>query len=137
VDTECSTDTDLAPETVWMALRDWRTGVVPMASGDRCELQGDFVVGAVIASVPEGLDIVLDTRIVTIVENEVFEAETPFNGLTLLDHYSLQRLADGGTHITHKLIIEGDADAAAAAGPRISEDYPEAKEDLLTVARKR
>jgi hypothetical protein len=134
--TEYSADTELAPKTVWAALRGWMTGAIPIASGDHRELRGEFVEGATIASTPEGLDIVLDTAIVTIVENEVFEAETPFNGLKLLDHYDLQQLVGGGTRVTHKLGIDGDADAAAIAGPRISADFPEAMEDLLTVALK-
>ncbi|HEV2637057.1 MAG TPA: polyketide cyclase [Actinocrinis sp.] len=136
--TEYSTETDLAPETVWTALRDWSTGVVPPANGDRHELHGEFAVGSTIASSPEGLGIVLETTIVTLTENEVFEAETPFNGLILLNHYSLRRLADGGTHITHKLVIGGDAadEMGPTVGPRISEDYPESMEDLLAVARK-
>jgi hypothetical protein len=133
--TDHSADTDLAPEVVWAALRDLNTGVVPYANGDRRELRGEFVEGATIASVPEGLNIVLDTTITTIVENELFEAVTTFNGLQLMERYHLRRLPDAGTHITHTLVIDGDADVAAAAGPRISADYPEVMEELLTVAR--
>lgn len=136
--TDYSTETDLAPETVWAALRDWSTGVVPQAGGDRHELQGEFAVGSTIASSPEGLGIVLESKIVTLVENEVFASETLFDGLLLLNHYSLRPLADGGTHITHRLGISGDAadEMGPTVGPRISADYPESMEDLLTVARK-
>lgn len=137
--TDYSTDTDLPAETVWAALRDWSTGVVPQASGDKHILQDEFAVGGTIASTPAGLDVVLDTKIVTLVENELFEAETLFNGLLLLNHYTLRPLADGGTHIVHKLLISGDAadELGPTVGPRISEDYPELMEDLLAVARKR
>jgi hypothetical protein len=49
----------------------------------------------------------------------------------------VQRLADGWTRITRELHITGDDEQAATAGPRITEDYPEAMEDLLAVARQR
>lgn len=134
--TDYVAETDLAPKTIWAALRDWSTGVIPQASGDRRELQGEFAVGATIASTPEGLGIVLDTRIVSIAENEELLLETPFNGLSLQDRYRLQRLPGGGTLLTRTLVVDGDdAEGAATAGPRISADFPEAIDDLLTAAR--
>lgn len=135
--TEYNVDTDLPTDKVWAALRDWTTGAAPMASGDRRDLQGEFVVGAIIESVPEGLDLVLPTTILAITENELFEAVTPFSGLDLLERYTLKRLADGGTRLTRELHIDGDAEQAAVAGPRITEDYPEGLDDLLSVARNR
>lgn len=135
--TEYSTNSELQPEDIWKALRDWSTGVVPAASGDRHELRGPSAVGSTIATTLPEQDGVLATTIIAVVADTVFATDTPYNGLSLLNHYSLQRLTSGGTRITHSLAIggEGADEAAPQIGPHIVPGFPEAMEDLLDVAR--
>lgn len=135
--TEYSTETDLTPEAVWDALRDWSTGVVPQASGDRHELAGDFAAGSTISSALAGQDTVLRTDVLAVVEHTLFAAETPFDGLRLLVHYSLQRTAGGGTKVSHLLTITGDGadDTGPKIGPHISADFPETMDEVLSIAR--
>ncbi len=135
--TDYSIATDLPPDAVWNALRDWTTGVVPQASGDRHQLRGAFAAGGTITSNLAGQDTILQTAILAMVDNTLLATETPFNGLNLLTYYSLQQSADGGTHVTHTLTITGEGadDQGPKIGSHISSDFPETMNEVLTIAR--
>jgi hypothetical protein len=136
--TEYSTETDLSPEAIWASMRALRTGAIPSANGDRFELQGPFAPGSIILSTPEGLGVTLESRITEAVENETYADETQFNDLILENRYHLTRSDRKGTRVTRGLIITGPgaADTGPTAGPRIAQDYPEAMDELIDVARR-
>ncbi len=136
--TAYTVDTDLAPEAIWGALRALQTGAVQLSSGDRRELNGPFEVHGTISVTPVGLD-TLQSTITELVVNQVLAEQTNFNGLVLLLRHTLRPLSGGGTHITRQLEISGEnADhEGPIVGPRISEDYPEALDELVASARTR
>lgn len=84
---------------------------------------------------PQGQD-TLRSRIVELVENEAYADETSFGELTLRFRHALARLDDGGTRVTHALVIDGpDADQVGPElGPQISADFPAAMSDLIAAA---
>jgi hypothetical protein len=131
-------DTDLAPAAIWGALRALQTGAVPLRSGDRRELTGPFAVHGTIAVTPVGLG-TLQSTITELVANQVLAEQTNFNDLVLLLRHTLRPLSGGGTRITRQLEISGDnADREGPiVGPRISEDYPAALDELVASARTR
>jgi len=95
-------------------------------------------VQGTIAVTPVGLD-TLQSTITELVANQVLAEQTNFNGLVLLLRHTLRPLSGGGTRITRQLEISGDnADREGPiVGPRISEDYPEALDELVASARTR
>ena len=134
--TEHEIDTDSAPATVWAALRDLETGVTPLASGDRRALDGDFEVQGTITATPVGLQ-PLTSTIVELVPGEVLATRTVFDRLVLLLRHTVQARDGSGTRIVRRLEIDGDSadDRGPVVGPRISEDYPEALEEIVRTAR--
>lgn len=136
--TEYTADADLAPEAIWASLRALQTGAVPLSSGDVRELNGSFAVGSTISVTPVGLG-PLESTITELAVNQVLAERTNFNGLVLLLRHTLHPLTDGGTRITRRLEISGEnADQQGpVAGPRISEDYPEALTEMIAAARTR
>ena len=136
--TAYTVETGLAPEAIWGALRALQTGAVPLRSGDRRALNGPFEAHSTIAVTPVGLD-TLQSTITELVANEVLAEQTNFNGLVLLLRHTLRPLSGGGTRITRQLEISGEnADhEGPIVGPRISEDYPEALDELVASARTR
>lgn len=133
--TEYTAEADLAPETLWGALRALQTGAVPLGSGDRRELNGPFAVASTIAVWPVGLD-PLHSTITELVEHEVLAEQTHFKGLVLLLRHTLRPIS-GGTHITRRLEIRGEQvdQEGPVVGPRISADYPEALDEMIALAR--
>lgn len=136
--TEFTTESPLPPATVWDALVDLETGVIPMASGDGRALDGPFVAGGTITATPTGLG-PLQSLILELVPHQALATQTNFNGLILTLRHTLQPTPGGGTHLTRQLQITGaDADdQGPIAGPRISEDYPDALTEIITTAGKR
>lgn len=136
--TEHSVETTTEPGNVWAALRDLHSGTPLSESSDRFELHGPFAVGTELSVTPQGQD-TLRSRIVELVENEVYADETSFGGLTLLFRHTLSRLNDGGTRITHALVIDGqDADQVGPElGRQISADFPTTMRDLVAAAERR
>lgn len=134
--TDFTADTELDPEAVWRALRALHTGQVPFASGDRRCLTGPFAVGGTIAVTPVGLG-TLETTITELSEGRLLAEQTRFGDLTLLLTHTLHPLDGGGTRIIRQLQIDGDkADTEGpVTGPRISDDYPEALQEIITLAR--
>ena len=134
--TDYSLDTDLAPGAVWGAVRALQTGQVPLASGDRRRLTGPFAVGGTVAVTPVGLG-TLESTITELSEGHLLAEQTRFGELILLLRHTLNPLASGGTRITRQIQIDGgQADIEGpVVGPRISEDYPEALQEIVAVAR--
>lgn len=134
--TEYTAETTASPAAVWAALRDLHNGIALSEKSDRFELHGPFVVGTEISVTPQGQD-TFRSRITELVENEVYADRTSFGDLTLLFRHTLERLADGGTSITHRLEIDGDGadEAGPELGPQISGDFPVAMDDLIAAAR--
>jgi hypothetical protein len=134
--TDYSLDTDVAPDAVWRALRALQTGQVPLSNGDRRQLNGPFAVGGTVAVNPVGLG-TLESTITELTEGQLLAEQTRFGDLILLLRHTLHPLDGGGTRITRQIQIDGDkADIEGpVAGPRISEDYPEALQEIITVAR--
>jgi hypothetical protein len=134
--TDCTLDTDVAPDAVWRALRALETGEVPSASGDRRQLNGPFAVGGTIAVTPAGLN-TLESTVIELVEGRLLAVQTRFGELILVLRHTLRPMDDAGTRITRQLQIDGDkADIEGPiVGPRISESYPEALQEIVTVAR--
>lgn len=130
-------ETDQAPDVVWQALRALQTGQVPLSTGDRRELDGAFEVGGTVSVTPVGID-TLQSTITELDENKVLAEQTHFNGLVLLLRHTLDPVG-GGTRITRRLEITGDTadEQGPIAGPRISEDYPEALDEVIATARSR
>ena len=88
---------------------------------------------------PGGSDEALTSTIVELVDGRRYADRTEFNGLSLTDRHELAPLADGGTRITHRLIIGGQAATTVGPnlGPQISEDYPAVMDELITAATTR
>ena len=135
---EFTTETPLAPSTVWAVLVDLETGVIPLASGDGRALDGPFVVGGTITATPAGLS-PLRSVILELHPEQAFATRTSFNGLVLTLRHTLQPTPGGGTHLTRQLQITGEdaEDQGHVAGPRISEDYPDALAEIITTAQNR
>ena len=133
--TEYSAETTTEPSRVWAALRDLHSGTQLSEASDRFDLHGPFAVGTELSVTPQGQD-TMRSRIVELIEDEVYADETSFGELTLLFRHTLARLNDGGSRITHALVINGkDCDQVGPElGPQISADFPEAMSDLIAAA---
>jgi hypothetical protein len=133
--TEHTIDTDLAPEAVWAALAALETGEAPMGNGDRREANGPFEVGTTISATPVGIA-TLESTITELTPRRVLAVQTNFNDLVLLLRHVLIPLDGGGTRIVRQLEITGAGadEQGPRVGPRISEDYPQALEELVAVA---
>jgi hypothetical protein len=136
--TEYRTEADVAPQAIWAALRDLHSGVKLSENSDTFELHGPFEVGTAVSVTPQGQG-TFQSKIIELVEPELYADQTSFGDVTLLFRHTLAPLADGGTEITHRLEIDGPgADAIAPElGPQISEDFPAAMDDLIAAARVR
>lgn len=136
--TAFTAETDLAPGRIWGALRALETGEVPMASGDQREAKGAFEVGGTIVSTPSGIA-PLQSTITELDPDRVLAVQTDFHGMVLLLRHVLTPTDSGGTRIARQLEISGPAaeEQGPLAGPRICEDYPQALQEIIDVARAR
>ena len=136
--TEYQAEADVEPRAVWAALRDLHSGVKLSENSDSFELHGPFEVGTSISVTPQGQD-TFQSKIIELVEPEVYADQTLFGGITLLFRHTLTPLAGGGTSITHRLEIDGPGAETIALelGPQISEDFPVTMDDLIAAARER
>jgi uncharacterized protein YndB with AHSA1/START domain len=128
-------ETDVTPEAIWSVLSDldgwprWDTSM------EQVHLRGPFAEGTQVSMTPKGQDPIVST-IVAITEPEYYADRTEFGGVTLQFSHRLTRLANGGTRITHRLEITGDAAAELGPrlGPEITSDFPEAMDGLVACA---
>jgi hypothetical protein len=132
--TEHTAETDVAVGKVWTALRELHTGVTKGAAGDVFEIHGPFEVGTDLSVTPQGQE-TLRSRIVELVEGERYADETSFGDVILTFRHVLTPI-EGGTRVTHELVIDGPgADAAGPElGPQISADFPAAMRSLFAAA---
>ncbi len=132
-------NTTVAPDAVWATLRDLYSGVKLSDDGDDIVLHGPFATGTKLSVTPRGADFVVQCVITELVENELYAYRSNFNGLYLTSRHTLTRLAGGGTRITHHSVIAGPG--AEVTGPRIglriTEDRPEAMQELIEAAASR
>ncbi len=126
---------EVSPHAVWAVLRDVRVGT-PIPGGNTYVIHGRFAVGTELSVTPDGSAEALTSTIVELVDGVAYADRTEFNGLILTDRHELTPLANGGTRITHQLIIGGPGAATAGPklGPRIAEDYPAAMDELIANA---
>ncbi|EIV95125.1 polyketide cyclase [Frankia sp. QA3] len=136
--TEYSAVADLRPELMWAALRDLHSGVRLSDRSDSFELHGPFAVGTEISVTPQGQD-TFRSKIVELVEAEVYADQTVFGDLTLLFRHTFAPAGEGRTRVTHRLEIDGPTSdqVGPELGPQISADFPDAMDDLFAAARQR
>lgn len=129
------TDETTAPaHAVWQALRLLHTGDLVLPGGDVFEIHGPFEVGTEISVTPAGQD-TFRSRITELVEDERYADVTEFGDLVLTFRHRLAP-ADGGTRVTHELVIDGPGSDAVGPelGPQISADFPGAMRALFDAA---
>jgi hypothetical protein len=70
-------------------------------------------------------------------EGNTYADRTHYDGLILAFRYTLADLPDGGTRLSHRLIIDGgDVDAfGPELGPQITGDFPADIDELIALAR--
>ena len=126
-------ETDATPEAVWRVLRDLDNWDRWDTSMEKVELSGPFEVGSQVSMTPTGQEPIVST-IIGIRENEYYADLTHFAGLELRFSHTLERLANGGTRVLHRLEIDGAG--GEEVGPQITEDFPDAMAALLAYAAK-
>ena len=128
--------TDLAPTAIWTALRAVHEGRIAAAGGDVFQIHGPFAVGTELSVTPAGQDTFRST-IVDLEPDHRYADETTYGDVTLRFTHTLDPAPDGGTQITHELLISGPAAAEVGPelGPQISADFPEAMAGLVDAAR--
>jgi hypothetical protein len=134
--TQYTDDTELPPQTVWMAVRDIHTGATPNPGGDVFEIHGPFQLGTELSVTPQGQD-TFRSEIIELVENERYADRTQYGDITLTFRTTLVAL-DRGTRVTHELVIAGPAadEIGPELGPQISEDFPATMQSLFDVGAK-
>jgi uncharacterized protein YndB with AHSA1/START domain len=136
--TQYRAETDAPPAAVWSALRDLHSGIALSENSDTFELHGPFEAGTELSVTPRGQE-TFRSRIVELVEPEVYADLTAFGELRLLFRHTLTPRPGGGTVVTHALTIDGEgADRVGPElGPQISEDFPAAMGELFAAAQHR
>ena len=104
--TQHSQETDVTPPAIWAALRALHVGEINGPDTDRFEIHGPFAVGSQISVTPVGQDTFRST-IVELEDERRYADETSFDGTTLRFAHTLDPLDDGGTRVTHELVISG------------------------------
>ena len=130
---EHTQDTTVARDRIWSVLADidhWTDWDTSMAE---IRLDGPFAVGSTVVMTPAGQDPIRST-IVVIDEGTTYADETEFGGAVLRFSHTLTDLAEGGTRIVHRVEITGEA--GPEIGPMITEDFPQAMDNLIAAAGK-
>ena len=127
--------TAASPSAVWGALEKLHSGTPLGPASDAFELHGPFAVGTTLTITPQGQE-PMQSTIVALVPNAVYADRTVFGELQLTFRHDLAPTADGGTTVTHTLIIDGPGsdDVGPELGPQISGDFPVAMAELLSAA---
>ncbi len=131
--------TSVAPPAIWATLRDLYTGTKLTEHGDTIQIHGPFAAGTRMTAVPFESDIVIECVFIEVVEDTSLVFRSEFNGLMITSHFTLVPLPDGGTRITHDFTIEGPRaeKLGPVIGPRITEDHPDAMNDVIVAATAR
>lgn len=132
-------ETSVAPPAIWATFRDLYTGTKLTERGDTIEIHGRFAAGTRMTAVPFESDIVIECVFIEVVEDTSLVFRSEFNGLMITSHFTLVLLPDGGTRITHVSTIEGPRaeKLGPVIGPRITEDHPDAMNDVIVAATAR
>ncbi|MBF4635205.1 polyketide cyclase [Agreia pratensis] len=127
--------TAASPSAVWGALEKLHSGTPLGPASDAFELHGPFAVGTTLTITPQGQE-PMQSTIVALVPNAVYADRTVFGELQLTFRHDLAPTADGGTTVTHTLVIDGPGsdDVGPELGPQISGDFPVAMAELLSAA---
>ena len=132
-------ETNATPQQIWAALRALYTGTKLSEHSDTIELHGPFTAGSTLSVTPNGADFVIHCAITEMITDVVYAYRSELNDLLLTSRHLLIRLPNGGTRITHYQEITGPTATIAAAqlGPRITQDTPQAMNDLIAAASSR
>jgi hypothetical protein len=132
--TEHTAEANLPSHAVWIALRDLHTGVTKSEDGDIFEIHGPYQVGTELSVTPQGQE-TFRSRIIELIEDQRYADETSFGDVTLTFRHVLTPI-EGGTRVTHELVIDGSAADAVGPelGPQISADFPAAMQSLFAAA---
>src|SRR4051794_36996298 len=114
--TEDRAETEAPPAAVWSALRDLHSRIALSENSDAFGLHGPFEVGTELSVTPRGQE-TFRSRIVELVEAEVYADLTAFGELSLLFRHTLTPRPGGGTVVSHELTIDGEA--ADRVGPEL------------------
>lgn len=127
--------TTAAPSAVWGALERLHSGTPLGPNSDAFELHGPFAVGTTLTITPQGQE-PMQSTIVSLVADTTYADRTVFGDLELTFRHDLAPSGDGGTTVTHTLIIDGPGsdDIGPELGPQISGDFPAAMAELLSAA---
>jgi hypothetical protein len=133
---EFATDTDLDRTSCWTALAAVHAGQTTTAGGDVFELHGPFEVGTELSVTPAGQE-TFRSVITQLDEGNTYADLTHYDGLTLAFRYTLADLPSGGTRLSHRLVIDGEAADAVGPelGPQITSDFPADLDELVALAR--
>lgn len=129
--------TTAAPSAVWGALEKLHSGTPLGPHSDSFELHGPFAVGTTLTITPQGQE-PMQSTIVELVPDTAYADRTVFGELELTFRHDLTPTADGGTTVTHTLVVEGPGsdEVGPELGPQISGDFPVAMAELLSAAER-
>lgn len=127
--------TAAAPSAVWGALKKLHSGTPLGPDSDTFELHGPFAVGTRLTITPQGQE-PMQSTIVALIPDATYADRTVFGDLELTFRHDLTPTADGGTTVTHTLVIDGPGcdEVGPELGPQISGDFPVAMAELLSAA---
>ncbi len=127
--------TTATPTAVWAALEKLHSGIPLGPNSDSFELHGPFAIGTALTITPQGQD-PLESTIVDLVPGHTYADRTVFGDLALTFRHDLTATAEGGTAVTHTLMIDGPGadQVGPELGPQISSDFPVAMSELLAAA---
>ena len=129
---EHSQDTTVARDKIWAVLADvdnWTNWDTSMAE---IRLDGPFAVGSTVVMTPLDQEPIRST-IVQLDDGTTYVDETGFAGTVLRFSHTLSTLDAGTTRIVHRVEIS-DNDAGREIGPMITEDFPQAMDNLIAHA---
>jgi uncharacterized protein YndB with AHSA1/START domain len=131
-----SLTTDLPAQPLWQLLTDvegwvhWNDGVESIV------LEGPVEVGTVFQMTPPGEDAITST-IVDLRPGAVITDLTEFDGLAIRVEHRLDPQPGGGTTVTYRVEVSGDAPDAVLqeVGTAVSADFPAVLANLVATAR--
>lgn len=126
-----SLDASATPEAIYALYSDVSTWPAWDAAIAAMTLDGPFVAGAKgTLSLVDGPT--LPFTLMAVTPGRGFADETPLPGGAIRFEHLLEPLADGGTRITHRVVIDGPA--ADELGPRLTAGIPRTVAALAVLA---